>query len=63
MDPHLFIEIMGSYRRFVSSFTYLSVSSLMLFMTRGKDTCGDIDILITRPTSDGKTHVGVLRVF
>ncbi|KAI0686927.1 Nucleotidyltransferase, partial [Cytidiella melzeri] len=43
MDPHLFIEIMGSYRRRV-----------------GKDTCGDIDILITRPTSDGKTHVGLL---
>ena len=27
-------------------------------MSRGKDTCGDIDILITRPTSDGRTHRG-----
>ncbi|KAH8114995.1 Nucleotidyltransferase [Phellopilus nigrolimitatus] len=42
IDPRLFIQIMGSYRR-------------------GKDTCGDIDILITRPIDDGKTHQGVLR--
>ncbi|KAI0920717.1 hypothetical protein AcV5_010391 [Taiwanofungus camphoratus] len=42
IDPRLFIEIMGSYRR-------------------GKADCGDIDILITRPTDDGKTHQGVLR--
>ncbi|KAG9308110.1 hypothetical protein JVU11DRAFT_12542 [Chiua virens] len=28
---------------------------------RGKADCGDIDILITRPTTDGKTHQGVLR--
>ncbi|KAM5541004.1 hypothetical protein V8D89_005315 [Ganoderma adspersum] len=28
---------------------------------RGKSTCGDIDVLITRPTDDGKTHKGVLR--
>ncbi|KAF8522770.1 Nucleotidyltransferase [Hysterangium stoloniferum] len=27
---------------------------------RGKATCGDIDILLTRPTDDGKTHAGVL---
>ncbi|KAG5638696.1 hypothetical protein H0H81_010921 [Sphagnurus paluster] len=41
IDPKLFVEIMGSYRR-------------------GKDTCGDIDIMITRCPSDGKTHEGVL---
>ncbi|KAF9239466.1 hypothetical protein BU15DRAFT_46657, partial [Melanogaster broomeanus] len=29
---------------------------------RGKADCGDIDILITRPTTDGKTHQGVLPV-
>ncbi|KJA24901.1 hypothetical protein HYPSUDRAFT_183221 [Hypholoma sublateritium FD-334 SS-4] len=27
---------------------------------RGKADCGDIDILMTRPTDDGKTHSGVL---
>ncbi|KIJ61681.1 hypothetical protein HYDPIDRAFT_42398 [Hydnomerulius pinastri MD-312] len=27
---------------------------------RGKADCGDIDILITRPTSDGRTHQGLL---
>ncbi|KAF8841652.1 hypothetical protein BDN67DRAFT_900977 [Paxillus ammoniavirescens] len=27
---------------------------------RGKADCGDIDILITRPTTDGKTHQGLL---
>lgn len=25
---------------------------------RGKATCGDIDILLTRPTDDGRTHHG-----
>ncbi|RPD63457.1 hypothetical protein L227DRAFT_572605 [Lentinus tigrinus ALCF2SS1-6] len=28
---------------------------------RGKADCGDIDVLITRPTNDGKTHRGILR--
>ncbi|KAJ3556163.1 hypothetical protein NM688_g2180 [Phlebia brevispora] len=28
---------------------------------RGKADCGDIDIMITRPTDDGRTHGGVLR--
>ncbi|KAF8624035.1 hypothetical protein AX15_006059 [Amanita polypyramis BW_CC] len=41
LDPKLFVEIMGSFRR-------------------GKADCGDIDILITRPTDDGKTHSGIL---
>ncbi|KAI0277191.1 Nucleotidyltransferase [Russula aff. rugulosa BPL654] len=41
LDPKLFIEIMGSYRR-------------------GKATCGDIDIMITRSPDDGKTHAGIL---
>ncbi|KAG6849013.1 hypothetical protein H0H93_011996 [Arthromyces matolae] len=41
IDPKLFVEIMGSYRR-------------------GKADCGDIDIMITRPPGDGKTHAGVL---
>ncbi|TFK48168.1 hypothetical protein OE88DRAFT_1647173 [Heliocybe sulcata] len=45
LDPKLFIEIMGSYRS----------------ASRGKADCGDIDILITRPTDDGRTHRGILR--
>ncbi|KAF8326570.1 Nucleotidyltransferase [Cantharellus anzutake] len=28
---------------------------------RGQETCGDIDILLTRPTIDGRSHSGVLR--
>ncbi|KAI0744452.1 hypothetical protein C8Q76DRAFT_699578 [Earliella scabrosa] len=28
---------------------------------RGKADCGDIDVLITRPTDDGRTHRGILR--
>ncbi|KIP05967.1 hypothetical protein PHLGIDRAFT_480151 [Phlebiopsis gigantea 11061_1 CR5-6] len=39
IDPKLFVDIMGSFRR-------------------GKADCGDIDILITRPTDDGKSHIG-----
>ncbi|KAI5984689.1 hypothetical protein EDD15DRAFT_2511856 [Pisolithus albus] len=27
---------------------------------RGKADCGDIDVLVTRPVADGKTHAGVL---
>ncbi|KAF8882840.1 hypothetical protein BD779DRAFT_905556 [Infundibulicybe gibba] len=41
IDPKLFVDIMGSYRR-------------------GKADCGDIDIMISRPTDDGKTHAGVI---
>lgn len=41
IDPQLFFEIMGSYRR-------------------GKMDCGDIDVLLTRSTKDGKTHAGIL---
>ncbi|KIY71874.1 Nucleotidyltransferase [Cylindrobasidium torrendii FP15055 ss-10] len=42
IDPALFVEIMGSYRR-------------------GKADCGDIDILISRDPSDGRTHEGILQ--
>ncbi len=59
-DPKLSIEIMGSFRRYgpISHCKDIQ-SSLMRY--RGKETCGDIDILITRPTDDGKTHIGKWR--
>lgn len=41
LDPKLFVEIMGSYRR-------------------GKSTCGDIDVMISRSPDDGKTHAGIV---
>ena len=41
IDPKLWIEIMGSYRR-------------------GQETSGDVDFLITRDTSDGISHAGIL---
>ncbi|EJD04833.1 Nucleotidyltransferase [Fomitiporia mediterranea MF3/22] len=34
---------------------------LMGSYRRGAKSCGDIDILMTRPTDDGRTHQGVLR--
>ncbi|KAG8743848.1 hypothetical protein FRC10_011315 [Ceratobasidium sp. 414] len=44
LDPKLDIEIMGSFRRDR--------------VCRGKPTCGDIDILITKSTTDGGSHRG-----
>jgi len=42
IDPKLFVECMGSYRR-------------------GSETCGDIDVIITRSVEDGKTHAGAAK--
>jgi len=42
IDPELFVECMGSYRR-------------------GSETCGDIDVIITRSAEDGKTHAGAAK--
>lgn len=55
LDEHLFIDIMGSFRRFAVIYSCLPYPH---FFDRGKATCGDIDILVTRPTSDGMTHAG-----
>ncbi|OJA20779.1 hypothetical protein AZE42_07015, partial [Rhizopogon vesiculosus] len=58
LDENLYIDIMGSFRRF--TLVPLLSRHILNFIDRGKTTCGDIDILITRPTSDGMTHAGLL---
>jgi hypothetical protein len=64
IDPKLFIQIMGSFRRHVltdhTDCVILSAGvDYFPLVFRGKATCGDIDILISRDPSDGKTHAGV----
>lgn len=38
----------------------ISVITQDVTIKRGQADCGDIDILITRPTDDGKSHSGIL---
>ena len=57
LDPKLFVDIMGSYRRYVlHNCAYVGVAQ---YTSRGKSTCGDIDVMITRSPDDGKTHAGM----
>jgi DNA polymerase lambda len=56
IDNNIFVEIMGSFRRQAWS---LPIMLFLIPCCRGKADCGDIDILITRPTDDGKTHAGM----
>ena len=58
IDPKLFIKIMGSFRRYHGLHAYSLVFFTHVNLLRGAETCGDIDILITRPVYDGKTHSG-----
>lgn len=59
LDPTLFVEIMGSYRRYVVLFCFWrALLRCDLSVVRGKTDCGDIDILITRCPDDGHTHEG-----
>jgi hypothetical protein len=48
---------MGSYRR--SVIHDCARWDVAECMSRGKATCGDIDIMITRSPDDGKTHAGM----
>lgn len=57
LDSKLFVEIMGSYRRYGSKAFYWVFK--VIWGNRGKADCGDIDILITRPTDDDQTHSGM----
>jgi DNA polymerase lambda len=65
LDPKLYMEVMGSYRRYVEKFPSRNPSptSCADYVCRGKADCGDIDILVTRPTDDGKTHSGKIFCF
>lgn len=50
---------MGSYRRYAPLKSFLP-HVYSPFQLSGKKDCGDIDIMITRPTDDGGTHVGAM---
>ncbi|QRW26318.1 DNA polymerase beta palm [Rhizoctonia solani] len=39
---------------------WVAFGELILERVQGKQTCGDVDILMTRPTNDGKSHRGML---
>ncbi|KAH9476829.1 DNA polymerase lambda [Psilocybe cubensis] len=59
------IHIYGDVVKLLTKPAALSIDSILFVelmgsYRRGKTTCGDIDILITRPTDDGLTHRGVL---
>ncbi|KAG8696623.1 hypothetical protein FRC09_008354 [Ceratobasidium sp. 395] len=59
LDPELDIEIMGSFRRRAAAESDRRQANSDR-IHRGKATCGDIDILITRSTTDGRSHRGLL---
>lgn len=42
------------------SHTQSRVVKVVRCMRRGKSTCGDIDVMITRSPDDGRTHAGML---
>ncbi|EJD51237.1 Nucleotidyltransferase [Auricularia subglabra TFB-10046 SS5] len=54
-------EIFGMIKQRVLDIDPNLTLEIMGSYRRRKETCGDIDILITRNPSDGKTHAGVLR--
>ncbi|VDB90035.1 unnamed protein product [Peniophora sp. CBMAI 1063] len=57
-------EIFDAIKRIVWRIDSQIVIEIMGSYRRGKETCGDIDVFITRPKDDGWTHAGILpRVF
>lgn len=62
IDPDLRCQLTGPYRRLVDcwwdSVARKLWSDFFLNGERGAADCEDIDVLITRGTSDGKTHQG-----
>ena len=53
----------GSFESFLVIPTVLMTTDLIRtdgrdVLCRGSETCGDIDVMITRSVEDGKTHVG-----
>lgn len=63
IDPGLRLEIMGSYRRhaFLPYLLFINTFLILLY-TRGKPSCGDIDILLSRDNQDGRTHRGITHI-
>ncbi|KAF8498194.1 hypothetical protein F5888DRAFT_229651 [Russula emetica] len=53
-------EIFGAIKSIALSFDPKLFVEIMGSYRRGKATCGDIDVMITRSPDDGKTHAGII---
>lgn len=64
IDHYLIVECMGSFRRGTSRVSVLHLDQGAkhgLCVSTGQPDCGDIDIIVTRSTGDGKDHSGLVQ--